>query len=67
MLAPFSYVQLLIVTVLAWLLFGETLDEYTALGSAIIIGATLYIARREAKLARQRHVEPIAASTEPQV
>jgi len=67
MLAPFSYTQLLVVAVLAWLLFGETLDEYTAIGSAIIIGATLYIARREAKLARQRHVEPIAASSEPQV
>jgi drug/metabolite transporter (DMT)-like permease len=67
LLAPFSYMQLLIVTVLAWLLFGETLDRYTATGAAIIISATLYIARREAKLARRHAVEAAAAEAEPQV
>ncbi len=56
-LAPFSYLQLVFVAVFAWLLFDETPDGFTALGSAIVIGASLYIARREAKLARQgRHV-----------
>ena len=53
-LAPFSYLQLLIVAVLAWLAFGETPDRWTALGAAIIVGSSLYIARREAMLARQR-------------
>ncbi len=67
LLAPFSYVQLLIVTVLAWLLFDEKLDAYTATGAAIIIGATLYIARREAKLSRRHAVEAPAAGAEPQV
>ena len=67
LLAPFSYLQLIIVAVLAWLLFGETLDRYTAIGAAIIITATLYIARREAMLARKRHTEPLAVPTEPQV
>ena len=67
LLAPFSYVQLLVVTVMAWLLFGEALDRYTATGAAIIIGATLYIARREAKLARGHAVEVEAAEAEPQV
>jgi drug/metabolite transporter (DMT)-like permease len=67
LLAPFSYVQLLIVTALAWLLFGETLDGYTATGAAIIIGASLYIARREAKLSRRHAVEVAAAEAEPQV
>ncbi|MFC5490033.1 DMT family transporter [Dokdonella soli] len=66
-LAPFSYLQLIIVAVLAWLTFGETLDRYTALGAAIVIGASLYIARREAKLARQRHAEPVTAVAEPPV
>jgi drug/metabolite transporter (DMT)-like permease len=66
-LAPFSYVQLLVVTVLAWLLFGETLDAYTASGATIIVGATLYIARREATLARRHAVEAAAAEAEPQV
>lgn len=54
MLAPLSYLQLLVVTVLAWLLFGEVPDRYTALGAAIIIGASVYIARREAMLMRNR-------------
>jgi drug/metabolite transporter (DMT)-like permease len=67
LLAPFSYLQLLIVAVLAWVLFGESLDRYTAIGATIIIGATLYIARREAMLARKRHIEIIATPTEPQV
>jgi drug/metabolite transporter (DMT)-like permease len=67
MLAPFSYMQLLVVTVLAWLLFGEKLDGYTAVGASIIIGATLYIARREAKLARSKSVAAPAAGAEPQV
>lgn len=66
-LAPFSYMQLLIVTVLAWWLFGEKLDAYTATGAAIIIGATLYIARREAMLARRHAVQVAAAEAEPQV
>ena len=67
LLAPFSYIQLLVVTVLAWWLFGETLDGYTATGASIIIGATLYIARREAVLARKHAVEVKAAEAEPQV
>ena len=67
LLAPFSYIQLLVVTVLAWWLFGETLDAYTATGASIIIGATLYIARREAVLARKHAVEVKAAEAEPQV
>ena len=52
---------------LAWILFDERLDGYTAIGAAIIIGATLYIARREAKLSRKHAVEAAAAEAEPQV
>lgn len=67
-LAPFSYLQLVIVSVLAWLAFGETLDRYTVVGAAIVIGATLYIARREAMVARERRrVEVESAKTEPQL
>jgi drug/metabolite transporter (DMT)-like permease len=65
LLAPFSYIQLLVVTVLAWWLFGENLDAYTATGASIIIFATLYIARREAVLARRHAVEAKAAEAEP--
>ncbi len=64
-LAPFSYLQLLIVAALAWLLFGEDVDRYTALGTAIVIGSGLYIMRREAKIARQRHESPIIVAVPP--
>jgi drug/metabolite transporter (DMT)-like permease len=66
-LAPFSYLQLVIVAVLAWFAFGETPDRYTALGAAIVVGASLYIARREALLARQRRQEALVGKAEPQV
>ena len=54
LLAPFSYLQLLIVAALAWWIFHEAVDRYTAIGAAIIIGASLYISHREHSLARQR-------------
>jgi len=66
-LAPFSYLQLVIVSVLAWLVFNETLDRYTVLGAAIVVGASLYIARREARVARERRVEVLSAKAEPQI
>lgn len=53
-LAPFSYLQLVFVALLAWLLFNETPDEWTVIGASIVIGASFYIARREARLARER-------------
>ena len=66
-LAPFSYLQLLIVATLAWIIFGETPDRWTALGASIVIGASLYIARREAQVARQARREALVAKAEPQV
>lgn len=64
-LAPFSYLQLIIVALLAWLVFGEMLDGYTAAGAAIVIGASLYIARREARLAREHRAKRPRAPAEP--
>jgi drug/metabolite transporter (DMT)-like permease len=64
-LAPFSYLQLLIVAALAWLLFGEDVDRYTALGAAIVIGTSLYIMRREAKVARQSDTQPMVVAEPP--
>jgi drug/metabolite transporter (DMT)-like permease len=52
-LAPLSYLQLLVVGFLAWLVFDETVDHYTVIGAATVIGASLYIARREARVAKQ--------------
>lgn len=65
-LAPLSYLQLLVVAGLAWLLFGEAIDRYTAIGASIVIGASLYIARREAQVARQLRTEAVVAKGEPQ-
>ena len=66
-LAPFSYLQLLIVAALAWLLFDEGVDRYTALGAAIVIGTSLYIMRREANVARRSETQPILTKSEPQI
>lgn len=57
-LTPISFVQLPIVALLAWMLFDETLDRWTALGSAIIFASNIYIARREAKLHRPATTDP---------
>jgi drug/metabolite transporter (DMT)-like permease len=64
-LAPFSYLQLLIVAALAWLLFGEGVDRFTALGAAIIIGTSLYIMRREAKVAHRSDAQPLVVAEPP--
>jgi drug/metabolite transporter (DMT)-like permease len=64
-LAPFSYLQLVIVSVLAWLVFDEAVDGWTAAGALIVIGASLYIARREAALARKHRDAALAEKSEP--
>lgn len=51
---PFDYVRLPLVAIVGYVAFGESLDGWAWVGAAIIIGATLYIARREAVVARER-------------
>jgi drug/metabolite transporter (DMT)-like permease len=46
-LAPFSYTQLVWVTILGFLIFGEIPDIWTVTGAAVIIGSGLYTAHRE--------------------
>jgi drug/metabolite transporter (DMT)-like permease len=50
--APVSYLRLPSVALAGWLLFGEGLDPWALFGGAIIIGSTLYILFREARLGR---------------
>lgn len=64
-LAPFSYLQLVVVTVLAWLAFAEVPDRYTVLGALIVVGSSLYIARREAVVARRQHRAELVARAPP--
>jgi len=52
-LTPIGFMQLPLVSVLAWLLFDEGIDRWTVLGAAIIFIANAYIAHREAMLSRR--------------
>ncbi len=51
---PLDYLRLPLVALFGWALFGERMDAWSWAGAAIIIGATLYIARREAVVAAER-------------
>jgi drug/metabolite transporter (DMT)-like permease len=46
-LAPFSYTQLLWVSILGFLVFGELPDIWTVVGAAFIVASGLYTAHRE--------------------
>jgi len=62
-LTPISFMQLPLVAVLAWLLFGEQINQWTILGAAIIFIANAYIAHREAQLSRHAETSaPIVAA-----
>ncbi|MGB8841942.1 MAG: DMT family transporter [Aliidongia sp.] len=55
MVAPVDYLRLLFAILFGYLEFGEVPTRYTMIGSAVIIGSTLYIAHRERQL---RHPPP---------
>lgn len=55
-LAPFSYIQLLWVTFLGFVIFGEVPDVWTVVGAAFIVASGLYTAHRE----RVRHSKLVA-------
>jgi drug/metabolite transporter (DMT)-like permease len=46
-LAPFSYTQLLWVSILGFLVFGEVPDAWTVTGAAFIVASGLYTGHRE--------------------
>ncbi|NNG02715.1 MAG: DMT family transporter [Inquilinus sp.] len=48
--APFDYARLLFATGIGVAFFAEVPDAWTAVGAAIIVVSTIYIARREARL-----------------
>jgi len=50
---PFDYARLPFVAVIAFFLFGEVPDFWTWLGAAVIAASAIYIAHREARVARQ--------------
>lgn len=52
--APLAYLQLVLSGFLDFLVFAAVPDRLTLLGAATIVGATLYIALREARLGRTK-------------
>ena len=52
--APFEYLRLPFAVFVGWLIWSETPVIWTYVGAAIVIASALYIAHREAELARQR-------------
>ena len=52
-IAPFLYLRLVFVGIAGYFIFDEVPDGSTLLGSAVIIGAMLYIAYREAVLQKR--------------
>jgi S-adenosylmethionine uptake transporter len=55
---PFDYARLPFAALIAYLAFDESPDLWTWVGAAVIAGSAIYIARREANLARARRKSP---------
>lgn len=53
LIAPISYARLLFAAVFGVVFFSELPDIWLGIGAALIIGSTLYITRRESRLARE--------------
>src|SRR3546814_485918 len=49
LLAPFAYGQLIMVTILSWLVFGTLPDLWTFVGAGVIVASGLYITYRESR------------------
>jgi drug/metabolite transporter (DMT)-like permease len=62
---PFDYVRLIFTIVIGIFAFAEQPDGYTLLGSAIIVLAGIYIARREAMLNQRSARAAVAATADP--
>jgi drug/metabolite transporter (DMT)-like permease len=60
--APYEFLRLPYAALVGYLLFGELTDAWTWIGAAIIVGASMYVAYREAHVARHGRKEPIAAA-----
>lgn len=64
-LTPISFAQLPVVVLAGWILFGETLDRWTFVGAAIILGSNAYIAHREAVLSGRAATAAASAAAKP--
>ena len=64
-LTPISFMQLPLVAVFGFVLFGEAVDRWTVLGAAIIFAANAYIAHREARLSRRAATSSPSTGAKP--
>ena len=64
-LTPIGFMQLPLVSGLAWLLFDERIDRWTVIGAAIIFVANAYIAHRESRLVRRDASIAASEAAEP--
>ena len=56
--APYEFIRLPYAALIGYLLFGEISDLWTWVGAAIIAGAAIYVAYREAHLAAHGRAPP---------
>ena len=59
-LAPYGFLRLLFAALAGFAFFSEVPDMWTVVGGAVIVGSTLYIARREAILGQSKPGLPAA-------
>ena len=57
--APYEFVRLPYAALIGYLMFGEVTDIWTWVGAAIIVAASMYVAYREAHVARHGRREPV--------
>ena len=62
---PFEFLRLPFAALVAYLWFAEVPSVWTWLGGGLIFGATIYIAQREGRLARQRPAAGVRAASPP--
>ncbi|MBT3701200.1 MAG: DMT family transporter [Alphaproteobacteria bacterium] len=61
---PFDYARIIIAAAIGYWLFGEVPDIWTGVGAAVIIGASLYIAHREATRKKHEDLNNVAQMSE---
>ena len=59
---PFDYTRLPFIAIMAYIVLGQTTDIWTWVGAGIIAASSLYIARREAKLAAEHKLRGVAGA-----
>jgi drug/metabolite transporter (DMT)-like permease len=65
LVVSYDYVRLLFAAVIGYFAFAEAPGLHTWVGAALIVGAGIYIARREAQLHQSAAARASAVSADP--